>query len=176
MADEMLSLLLRHRGELYGFIRAILRHTQDAEDLFQEVAAAIMEHARKGTEVRDFRVWAKEIARHQVWQYYRRKRLDKTVALPDEGMLELAGQAFLKHSPPPAELMQETEALRECLRGLTGQGVELLRLRFVSDRSYLDIARHLQRTEAAVRRAAARVRLLLLQCVRGRLHRTVPGT
>lgn len=171
MANKILAQLLRCRGELYGFIRAILRNARDAEDLFQEVAAAIMEHGRKGTEVRDFRAWAKEIARHHVFQYCRKQRRERTQSLPAEEMVEVAGRAFMDHSPSPDGLANETEALRNCMRRLPGPARELLRLRFVSDRSYVDIAERLRRTEAAVRRASARARTMLLDCVRNRLGR-----
>ena len=169
MANDVLKELLGFRSELFGFIRAILRNTHDAEDLFQEVVRIILEKAAEGAEVQDFRAWAKEIARRQALQHWRLVRARKAVSMPTEEMAELVGEIYMKHSPVPADLSDEQDALRECLGRMPERNAQLFRLRYVSDQGYEAIARAVQGSEAAIRRMISRVRVLLVECVRRRL-------
>lgn len=169
MGHDVLKELLGFRSELFGFIRAIVRNTHDAEDLFQEVARIILEKSAEGTQVSDFRAWAKEIARRQALQHYRTLRLRKADSIPTEEMADLVADVYMKHSPAARDLTEEYDALRQCMAKLPGKNVELIRLRFAADQGYDAIARAVQGSETAVRRMVARLRILLMDCVRRRL-------
>jgi RNA polymerase sigma-70 factor, ECF subfamily len=167
MQNNVLSELLKLRYELFGFIRALVRNTHDAEDLFQEVARIVVEKASApGAEIRDFRAWAKEIARRQTLQFFRERRAQKIITLPVEEMAELAGDVYARYSPVPADLTREHEALRKCLEKIPAKTGTMVQLRYASDLAYDEIAERLRATEASVRRAVARARLALVDCVR----------
>src|SRR5262245_33871538 len=115
MGNDVLKELLSYRSELFGFIRAILRKTHDAEDVFQEVARIVLEKSAEASQVLDFRAWVKEIARRQALQHYRALRNRKAAGVPTEEMAELAGAVYLKHAPTARELTEEVDALRDCM-------------------------------------------------------------
>jgi RNA polymerase sigma-70 factor (ECF subfamily) len=169
MAHDVLKEFLKYRSELFGFVRAIVRNTHDAEDLFQEVARIILEKSSEGTEVLDFRAWAKEIARRQVLQHYRTLRARRAAAVPTEEMADLVSEVYMKHSPAAGDLTEEVDALRECMGKMPQKNVELIRQRFAMDQGYDAIARAVQGSETAIRRMVSRLRLLLMDCVRRRL-------
>ena len=169
MANDVLKELLGFRSELFGFIRAIVRNTHDAEDLFQEVARIVLEKSAEGTEVLDFRAWAKEIARRQVLQHYRALRLRRTASVPTEEMADLVSAVYMKHSPAPGELTEEVDALRACMGKMPEKNAELMRQRFAMDQGYDAIAQAVRWSEAAIRRMVSRLRILLMDCVRRRL-------
>lgn len=169
MPNDRLKDLLAFRSELLGFIRAILRNATDAEDLFQETCRIILEKSDQTGPIVDFRAWAKEIARRQVLQHYRTLRTRKTSTVPSEEMAELVSDVYLKHSPPPETLAEESAALRACLDEMPEKQRQLIRLRFLAGQGYDVIARAIQGSEGAIRRMVARTRILLMECVRQRL-------
>ncbi|MBN1671550.1 MAG: sigma-70 family RNA polymerase sigma factor [Kiritimatiellae bacterium] len=170
MATDVLTELLQYRAELFGFIRAIVHSTHDAEDLFQEVARVIVRKAETGIDVRDFRAWSKEIARRLVKAHFRTRQAHANVYLPSEEMVDLLGAVYTRFSPGTDRLSAEHDALHACLSELSRENRVLLHLRFFADQAYDAMARRLRRTEAAIRRATSRARLALVQCVRRRLQ------
>ena len=106
VANDRLKDLLAFRSELLGFIRAILRNTADAEDLFQETCRIILEKSDQTGPIVDFRAWAKEIARRQVLQHYRTLRTRK--------------QAVEQHPEPSPERQLVADRLRELERLVQG--------------------------------------------------------
>jgi len=175
MQNRIFAELLKHRWELFGFIRALVHNTQDAEDLFQNVATVIVEQAEEGEKVRDFRAWAKEIARRQVFKHFRDRKSRRLSAVPVDEMVDVLCEAWTQDASTPAQLTEEHEALRGCLEQLPGESAQLIKLRFLADLAYRDIARQLSKNEEAVRRAVSRARLALTACVRGKLGLTEGG-
>ena len=81
--------LLESRRVLFGFIFALTRDAEAAEDIFQELSLAILDEAAKGTTPGDFLAWARELARHRVADYYRRLAGEKAGDSVPECMMEL---------------------------------------------------------------------------------------
>jgi len=160
---------LQFRAELFGFIRAIVRNTQEAEDLFQDVAAVIVRKAGEGIEVANFRAWSKEIARRHIMAHYRKRKAHPNVNMPAEEMAELVCDTYEHDSASAAQLVEEHDALLQCLDGMPPRTRTLLKLRFWRDKSYDEIAGAVKKSEDAVRRATSRARLVLAECVRKRL-------
>ena len=169
MPNDVLKEFLTFRSELFGFIRAVFRNTHDAEDVFQEVARIVLEKTAEASQVLDFRAWVKEIARRQVLQHFRMLRARKTAGVPTEEMAELAAAVYLKHSPAANDLTDEVDALRECLGRMPEPNAQLIRRRYAQDEEYDALARAARKSEPAVRRLVARLRLMLMDCVRRRL-------
>jgi len=175
MTNDVLKELLSYRSELFGFIRAILRNTHDAEDVFQEVARIVLEKAGEASQILDFRAWVKEIARRQALQHYRTLRTRKAAGVPTEEMAELASAVYLKHAPSANDLTEEMDALRECMGKMAEENVQLIRRRYAMDENYDAIARAARKSEPAIRRMVARLRLMLMDCVRRHLGLAGPG-
>jgi len=63
---------LQNRQALLGFIFALTRDALAAEEIFQEVALAILAEAATGKAADPFLPWAREVARRRVAEYYRK--------------------------------------------------------------------------------------------------------
>lgn len=170
MRNEILKQLLQYRTELFGFICAVVHNVHAAEDLFQEVSVIITEKADAGLHIRDFRAYAKEVARRRVLQYFREERAKKTVALPTPAMAELLGDLYVQHDPSPLELNEEYAALKACMDQLPEASVRVLRLRIIHEQSYAEISGRIRRSEAAMRMLVMRTRAALEQCMERRLN------
>src|SRR5687767_8502727 len=91
---DLVRQFLENRDALLGFIFALTRDPDAAEEVFQNVGLAVVDEANRGTRVADFRRWAREIARHRVADYYRdRSRTRALPALPDS-MLSVVCLSF----------------------------------------------------------------------------------
>ncbi len=176
MSDDILKEFLQYRFDLFGFIMSLVRSNTEAEDIFQEVAAAVVKKsAAPPDEIRDFRAWARSVAHHQVMKHFRDNPAKKTVFLPVQEMENVAEKAYAQNPLSLDELSAEHHALRACLGKMPERARDLLNLRFVLEHGYDEIARALETTETAVRRAVSRGRLALLECVRRRLNLTEQG-
>lgn len=164
MANDHLKALLQYRWELFGFIMSLVRRTDVAEDIFQEVAAVVVGRGPGEETLRDFRAWAREVAHRQVLKHFRDDPSRRTVPLAE--MAEAAAQAYAEDS---GDADAEHDALRRCLEEMPPKSAELLRQRFVADQEYDQISKLARQSEEAVRRAVARARQALLDCVRRRL-------
>lgn len=167
MNDSLEVKLLEHRDELLGFLLALTRNAESAEEVFQEVALAILEEARKGTRVENFLPWAHEIGRRRVQEYFRKRTRWRPV--PDS-MATIIGRAF-EENPIGAEAARSRqEALFACMENLARRARELIGLRYIEGKSSADIAAQLGLEAASVSVTLSRSRRVLEECVERRLR------
>ncbi len=175
MQEEVLQELLSRRTELFGFIRALVRNTHDAEDIFQEVSMAVLKQAERGEAINDFEKWSKQVARNCVLKHFRNKRSRRTRLLPAPEMVDLLDHVYLTNTPGHDDLTNQTDALFFCLKAMPEKSASIVQLRYAEDRSYPEIASRIRSSEQAVRRAVSRARLALMDCVKRRLGMPSPG-
>ena len=168
--DELLRQLLQYRTELLGFIMAIVRNTQQAEDIFQNVALAIVKNAESEVQVAQFPAWAKQIARHHIWNFYRQQTTRKMISLPVEELAVVIDESFSVSDPTPAELTEEYEALLKCLEKLPDRSARMIRQRYISGMAYEELASKFQMKENAIRQLILRARLSLVACITSQLQ------
>ena len=157
--------LLRQRDLLFGFILALTRDHDAAEEVFQEVSLAVLNEARKGFRPDDFMAWARGLARHRVSDYYRGRA--RTEAL-EEGFAEYmdaVNQAFGEHEGGADENQERLKYLRECLARLRGRTREIVEARYGRHLSLRDVAAAVAWKEAAVKVALCKARKVLAECV-----------
>ena len=56
---------LQLRSEFMGYLYAITRDAELAEEVYQNSAVVVIEKTNSDEEIRDFRAWAKEVIRRQ---------------------------------------------------------------------------------------------------------------
>src|SRR5581483_10076508 len=90
--EQFLQCFVRDRGHYLGFLRALCRNSDWAEDLFQELSIEVMEHIGQYDKSRDFSAWVRGIARN----LYRKSATHRQKAAPayDPQLLELVMHAF----------------------------------------------------------------------------------
>jgi RNA polymerase sigma-70 factor (ECF subfamily) len=160
--------LLRYQGEFMAYLMAILHDFDAAEEVFQNAAVVIVEGARSGEEIRNFRAWAKEIVRRQA--LYRLRKQAQTAKLfrpltPE--LFEAVSEAFVEEDE---EGGREVQALRGCLDKLPPRQRDMLVRRYERRESFEQIGQVVGSSPAAVQRALSRIRLALHDCVRATLN------
>lgn len=160
------ELITRHQSELYGYIYAVVRNWEDADDLYQSVCLVLwhkFESFRPGS---SFFAWARQTAKNKVGDFLRRKHSPTHVA---EELLDVLVESANKFSDDGAETY--LAALRHCREKLSTTDDELLQLRYIEELSTVQIADRLQRLQPNVSRSLNRIRRWLVECIQMELAR-----
>ncbi len=158
-------LLMKHRCDLYGYVLACVRNHHDAEEVFQELSVGVITSFHKLRAEDEFLPWAIEIARRQVFSFYRRS---KRPMVYDSDLVNVLAEAADRQQVAPAGENRD-QMLRECVEKLTPRSQEVLRLRYGDTSSGVEqIAAYLGRSMAASYGVLKRIRTALRQCIEAR--------
>jgi RNA polymerase sigma-70 factor (ECF subfamily) len=135
-----------------------------AEDVLQEVAQIVAEKFSTFDRNQSFVSWALGIARNRVLKYYRTRARDRVV-LSEEALMRL-GEVLEQVG---AENEERREALRQCLKEITGRRREVLELRYRQNIKVTEIAEKCEMSTSAVSVMLHRVRAALHDCVERQL-------
>lgn len=164
--SEVVRLLVEHRSSLFGFILAIVRDYNVAEDVLQEVSVAVCEASEQFRLGTDFGAWAREIARRRILAHNRVVgRLPGR--LSDEAISNL--EAAFGRAGERSTINERMGALRRCLHTLTPLTRRILQLRYAARFSHREIAGQVDREPESVRKAIYRSRQALRACIERRL-------
>jgi RNA polymerase sigma-70 factor (ECF subfamily) len=172
MSDpHLIRNLLRHQSDFMAYLMAMVRDLDAAEEIFQNAAVVVMQHADDSTAepIRDFRAWAKEIVRRQALHYLRAKGRAARFAPTEPELLEQIDRAFDEDDTDSGQRQREIEALRECAQRLPEIQRRMVAMRYEVRASFDSIGAAVGRTAAAVQRSLSRTRQLLHDCVQSKL-------
>jgi RNA polymerase sigma-70 factor (ECF subfamily) len=155
------------------FISSLIPDLHDAQDVLQDVAAAIFSHDfQKNGQPASFHAWAVGIARHKALDFYRR-RSSRNRALPfDAATID---QLVKANDEISDEIDLRREALHQCMGKVPEKSRHLLDLRYKSDLTPMEIAARANLGESAVRMALLRLRNALRDCIERRLAQRSHG-
>jgi RNA polymerase sigma-70 factor (ECF subfamily) len=166
MQNDFVRDFLQNRGLIFGFIQALTRDLDLAEEAFQEVGLRVMQQAAKGAHVARFLPWVREIARNVVADLFR-GRARAPVPVPFEALIV---QAFEENEMSAEESHARRRALVECLERLTERVRSLLRLRYAEGSSLDQAASAVGWSPDSVKVATSRARKTLLDCMQAKLN------
>ncbi len=162
---------LQLRSEFMGYLYAITRDAELAEEIYQNAAVVVMEKAEQPETIRNFRAWSKEVVRRQALHAIRAREVAARYGRPmSPELLDAVSDAFVHDTSDDSIVHDEAGALRQCLDGLSREKRELLALRYECSSSFDEISRRTNSTPAAVQRALSRIRKMLHGCVQRRLQ------
>jgi RNA polymerase sigma-70 factor, ECF subfamily len=158
--DEFVTLYMQHSVRLRGYLRALVPHQSDSEDLFQEVARTLwmkFDAFQAGT---NFLGWAMEIARFKILEYRRQKA--KLPGNMNDTVFDLIAEEVMYSTSQEDASVQH---LNECLQRLTVQDRELIRVRYQHGQSTKSVALALRRSVDAIYRSLRRIHKTLFLCI-----------
>ena len=162
---------LQLRSEFMGYLYAITRDAELAEEIYQNAAVVVIEKAEMPETIHNFRAWAKEVVRRQALHAIRAREITSRHGRPvSPELLEAVSDAFTHDESESSAVRDEAGALRQCLDGLPVDKRELVAMRYERDSSFDEISNHMSSTPAAVQRALSRIRKSLNGCVQRRMQ------
>jgi RNA polymerase sigma-70 factor, ECF subfamily len=157
---EFVALLTRYHRRIYSFIRSLVPHQADAEDLFQDVSTTLWEKFdtfRKGS---DFRAWAFQIAHYKVLNF-RQRRAHRPQLFDDKLIEKLVRERLLLDDAFDAR----NRALADCYQKLCLEDRRMLDLRYAEEATVSDVAAQTGRSVDFVYKSLRRIHGALHHCI-----------
>src|SRR5271165_6217057 len=117
---------LENRDVILSFIYALTRDYDVAEEIFQNLALAVLQESNRATSVENFLGWVREVARHRVADWYRQNSRRAAKEQPSGAMIEVVAQAFAENEVAAQANHLRMKSLLECLERLTGRSREVI--------------------------------------------------
>lgn len=159
-------LFVQHESRIYGYIRSLVRHRTDAEDLLQETASILWQKFDQFTPGSNFLAWAMSIARFQV-QHFRRRHEHKLLGF-SESFQNLLAADMVAESTRLADLQQ---LLDQCLAKMPLDDRHLFAQHYASDGTIASLASRLGRPAPTIYNAIRRIRRAVADCVQRALDK-----
>lgn len=163
--ETILKHLFEARSRLSAAAWVIVRDTQAAEDLFQNVALKSLTKNVSFEHEGNLLSWATVSIKREAIDWLR-KRKPETLGLDPE-VLDLISAEWAAHPQPEGKRM---EALRECLESVPEKSRKLLQLRYFEGHSCDEVSRLVGANLDAVYQRLSRLHRQLKQCVDERLN------
>lgn len=143
-----------------AFILSVIPRFNDADDILQQVAVAIVKNYDKYDKKYSFTGWAIGIAKNEILMY--RRTHSKNRFIFNSEVIERIAVAYEKE---PAQLNDIRQALDICIKKLSGRGKQILEMRYHSELSVSRISQKLGMTPGSIYTLLHRVRLALQECI-----------
>jgi RNA polymerase sigma-70 factor (ECF subfamily) len=153
---EFKKLYQRYRTRLLYFILRKVEKLEDAEEILQDTFISALDSLPLFRKQSSFYTWLCAIAKHEMADFYRKKKL-KTIVFSRFPQLEkIVSQAL---SPEAAlEAKELEEEVVQCLKGLSEGYARILRLKYIDGLSYRQIAKKLKKPVKAIESKLSRAR------------------
>jgi len=140
----------RYVQPIYRYVYSRVGSSHEAEDITSQTFMAAYESLTRYREQGQFSAWLFRIARSKMNDHFRRSRR--------EFVLEAAGEILEREDALGALIRaEELSRIRSIIKGLNNEEQELIRLRYVADLSFVEIADLLGKREDAVKKSVYRL-------------------
>jgi RNA polymerase sigma-70 factor (ECF subfamily) len=161
------ELIANHQNQIYGFVRAMVRRTEDAQDLHQQTLVVLWQKFDKFESGTNFLAWALRVAELEVLAF--RRRNQPLTGFGDEVFSQLAdamhGQA------ESGVLGERIAALKQCLTKLSKEDSTLIKDVYVERHRVKSVAEQLGRIPQSVSNSLRRIRRVLFDCIESAVSR-----
>jgi len=163
--ETFISLLTLNHKRLYGFIRAVVPHWSDADDVMQETVMTMWRKFHEFQPGTNFAAWGITIAKYRIQKF--RNKSDGRIIFSDEALEQILAQ----YAVVVQEMDARMEALEHCLAMLKEWDRRMVRLRYERGLSAGSVAQQIGLSTHGVYKAMARIHSMLLRCMRRRMAR-----
>lgn len=152
-AGAMFNLLA---PRVFGFCLTRLGNREEAEDLTQDIFLRLLKKIELfSPEKGNFSVWFWSLARNILTDHFRKNRTQTFSVLGEDKIESLTGQ---KEEPEFLEKKLKIEHVYKFISSLGAEERDLFELRYAAELSYGEMSKILNKSEGALRVAAARLK------------------
>ena len=161
--EEFVRLLTKHELRLRAFVMSIIPNHADAEDVLQEATLKVWKSFSQFTPGTSFMSWAGRVFYTTAMEHHRRQRRGKIHF--GDAFVEAVARVGVFDDDVAARAGEREQILGDCVAKLRPDQQELLRARYVENRSAESIGALFNRSAAAILNALSRIRRTLHDCV-----------
>ncbi len=159
--QEYLRLFLASQKRILGFIRTMVPHLPDAEDILQDTAMVMWEKFDDFEEGTDFGAWAISIARFRTLKFHEKKKYSG-VHFSDTVFREIIAANQTLHE----KMDQRIDALEHCVMKLTKKDRDLISMKYDLGLSTKEMAEKIDKSIHSAYKGISRIHELLSNCVK----------
>jgi RNA polymerase sigma-70 factor, ECF subfamily len=159
--SEFAELLRDNQARLYGYIHALVRDLDDADDLFQQTTNILWNKFGDYDRSRSFLSWACGVARFEVSNFLRTRGRQKLYFTDDLNLLLIEAYDRV----PRDEMEDRRDALGQCVAKLRDRDRELLRECYGEAEGIGLAAGKRGRSSQSVYNSLRRIRRALFECI-----------
>lgn len=160
--EAVSQLLERHTRRVRDYVRMLVKDSDVADDLTQEVLIKVVKVLDEGryTDKGRFLPWVLRIAHNRVLDYFRAQKQVKTVSESSAGF-DILGNKNLTEPSIEDQLVseQQAEEVRTLIELLPEEQREVVKMRYYDGLSFKEIAEH---TGVSINTALGRMRYALI--------------
>jgi len=164
MMEEIAVYWTNVQPSISAFIMSIVPRFQDADDILQQVAVAVVKNYDKYDKKNSFTGWAIGIAKHEILMYWRTHSKGKLIF--DIETIDTVSKAHEKES---VKFNAMRSALDGCIKKITGRTRQILEMRYFNELSVSRIAQKLGMTSGSIYTVLHRIRIALEECINGKM-------
>lgn len=164
--ERLAALWVQAQPTLSAYIVSVIGDFNQADDVLQQTAMAVVRKFPEYDPQRPFLAWALGIARIEILRHLRATARDKHVF--DETLTDQLARVFQGLA---GEFDAQRQALRECLEATDGRARQVLEMRYEQGLQPAAMAGKLEMNAEAIRSLLYRVRGALRECIERRLRR-----
>ncbi len=153
---------LQNRKAIFTFVFILVGNRVDADDIFQDACVVMWKKFDSFTPGTSFVAWAKQICRHLVMDYRKRRRRRKVVGLDDKTVDLLA----LRYERVQNQMDDRVEVLKQCVEKLSYRDHELIEMAYQKGRAVKQIAEECRVSVQRIYKRLGDVHKSLLFCLR----------
>lgn len=158
---DFVTQLVQHQRRIYSFIGSLVLHQADIEDLYQQTCLLLWQKHEQYDGSRPFLPWACGFAKHEVFNYLRKRDTRGRVYLSEKVLAEIAEE----HLRTEAEGDARRELLDDCLSKLHDRQRNLLRRCYEGTHAIKEIAADMRISAAALTMRLQRIKQAVLGCI-----------
>jgi RNA polymerase sigma-70 factor (ECF subfamily) len=162
--EEFVRLLTVHQVDIQAFIMSSLGDYADTADVLQATNMALWKKADQFIAGSSFVPWAFKVAKFEILAFLRTRRRDRHVF-----SLELVEMMISVAEEQSRGFASRADALRECVKNISEQNREFLRIRYAQDQSIKQVAEKTGRSIESVKSLYHRIRKAIEHCVERRM-------
>ena len=158
---DFVAQLVQHQRRIYAFIGSLVHHQADIEDLYQQTCLLLWKKHEQYDGSREFLPWACGFAKHEVFNYLRKRDARGRVYLSEQVLAEIAEEHLRTESEGDAR----RESLDGCLAKLHDRQRDLLRRCYEGTHTIKEIAADMRISPAALTMRLQRIKQSVLTCL-----------
>ncbi len=158
---EFMGFVVSNQKRIFSYIITMVPSHSDAEDILQDTMTIMWQKFDEFERGSNFVAWGIAIAKFRIMKY-RRSTVASKLRLDDDvlGLLEKQSDGMLK------KLDDRLDALRNCIKKLSGKESTLLKMRYDQEQSFQKIGSSVGLTSPAVFKAISQIHCKLMRCIK----------
>ena len=158
--EAFVHALTSHHDALLRFVRTLVPHASDAEDVFQRASVSLWKKHEDYDPSRSFYTWACRFVHFEVLNYRKRAARDRLSF--SEDLIESLAEDQIQSEP---RLENRRQALAACIGKMPSEDQKILQRRYEENSTIAELAKELKRPAKQLYKHLERIRRNLYLCV-----------